>query len=443
MIVTDRSHWASLALLHPERPALLVVAEGGVGTLPKFPFEEPFFSDVREGPGRIREAFGVDGVALRPLWNRVDQDVRRIDSLSLYELTGIPQREDLAWIEESDLSSIELPQGIPAGRWRDLLRQSLREDADPRLIPVHRPPWSRRGWSPRMRAWVGGALEVLGRPPLGTLEQVRVWGVSTLWRGRTEAGLVYFKAVPPLFSAEGAITSTLERLFPGRVPTVLAFDAGRGWLLLDEFRGRSIPKGDPAWLEVVRSYAAMQIECTPLASELLATGFADRRLEVFQAQIARLFRGSGTVLTWEERGRLTELEAGILASLDELYGFGLPETLVHGDLHFGNVVETVDGPLLFDWTDAAVAHPFLDLFTLLDFDLDSDGAVRQSYLEPWQTSWDGHDLDRAFDIAIDLSLVYSAISYQLIVEAQEPADRWQLGGFVEWALRELLRRTGL
>ena len=138
----------------------------------------------------------------------------------------------------------------------------------------------------------------------------------------------------------------------------------------------------------------MQIECAPLASELLATGFADRRLEVFRAQIARLFRESGTVLAWEERGRLTKLEARVLSSLDELYGFGLPETLVHGDLHFGNVVETVDGPLLFDWTDAAVAHPFLDLFTLLGFDLDSDGAVRQSYLEPWQTSWDGHDLDR-------------------------------------------------
>ena len=212
--MTDRSHWASLALLHPERPALLVVAEGGVGTLPQFPFEEPFFSDVREGPERVREAFGVGGVALRPLWNRVGEDVRRIDSLSLYELTEVPQGEGLAWIEESDLSSIELPQGIPAGRWRDLLRQSLREDADPRLIPVHRPPWSRRGWAPRMRAWVGGALEVLGRPPLGPLEQVRVWGVSTLWRCRTEAGLAYFKAVPPLFGAEGAITSTLEQLFP-------------------------------------------------------------------------------------------------------------------------------------------------------------------------------------------------------------------------------------
>ncbi|MCY4354403.1 MAG: phosphotransferase [Truepera sp.] len=267
--------------------------------------------------------------------------------------------------------------------------------------------------------------------PYGAAGQRRGWRTSRRYRR--------------FIGAEGAITSTLERLFPGRVPTVLAFDAGRGWLLLDEFRGRSIPKGDPAWLEVVRSYAAMQIECAPLASRLRATGFADRRLEVFRAQIARLFRESGTVLAREERGRLTKLEARILASLDELYGFGLPETLVHGDLHFGNVVKTDDGPLFFDWTDAAVAHPFLDLFTLLDFDLDSDlaGAVRPSYLEPWLTSWDAHDLDRAFDIAIDLSLVYSAISYQLIVEAQEPADRWQLGGFVEWALRELLRRTGL
>ena len=213
--VTDRSHWASLALLHPRtaRPARGRRGRGRYAA--EISLRGAFFQRCQGGPrthqGGVRCRRRRAPTAMEP--GRPGCPAHRLPQpLRVDRDTAA---EDLAWIEESDLSSIELPQGIPAGRWRDLLRQSLREDADPRLIPVHRPPWSRRGWSPRMRAWVGGALEVLGRPPLGTLEQVRVWGVSTLWRGRTEAGLVYFKAVPPLFSAEGAITSTLERLFPG------------------------------------------------------------------------------------------------------------------------------------------------------------------------------------------------------------------------------------
>jgi aminoglycoside phosphotransferase (APT) family kinase protein len=39
-------------------------------------------------------------------------------------------------------------------------------------------------------------------------------------------------------------------------------------------------------------------------------------------------------------------------------------SLVHGDLHLGNVAKGPGGPLIFDWTDACVAHPFLDLATI-------------------------------------------------------------------------------
>lgn len=42
---------------------------------------------------------------------------------------------------------------------------------------------------------------------------------------------------------------------------------------------------------------------------------------------------------------------------------GLPEvsTLCHGDLHFGNVLMTADGPRIIDWTSAMLASPLADV----------------------------------------------------------------------------------
>ena len=42
----------------------------------------------------------------------------------------------------------------------------------------------------------------------------------------------------------------------------------------------------------------------------------------------------------------------------------MPYTLGHGDLHLGNVALVDDHVLLFDWTDAAVTFPALDIALL-------------------------------------------------------------------------------
>jgi aminoglycoside phosphotransferase (APT) family kinase protein len=49
----------------------------------------------------------------------------------------------------------------------------------------------------------------------------------------------------------------------------------------------------------------------------------------------------------------------------ELATYAVPPSLVHGDLHLGNVALGPRGHLFFDWTDAGVAHPFLDLLTFV------------------------------------------------------------------------------
>ena len=61
-------------------------------------------------------------------------------------------------------------------------------------------------------------------------------------------------------------------------------------------------------------------------------------------------------------------------------------TLVHGDLHPGNVAR-LDGELAyFDWTDACVAHPFFDLHSL---QWQKDEATRAALLDAYLGAWEG------------------------------------------------------
>ncbi|HET7072010.1 MAG TPA: phosphotransferase [Nocardioides sp.] len=52
-------------------------------------------------------------------------------------------------------------------------------------------------------------------------------------------------------------------------------------------------------------------------------------------------------------------------SCRRLDAIGPGPTLVHGDFHPWNITFGPDATRVFDWTDAAVSHPFVDLATFV------------------------------------------------------------------------------
>jgi hypothetical protein len=191
-------------------------------------------------------------------------------------------------------------------------------------------------------------------------------------------GDVWFKTntARPLFVNEGVVLTTLAELFGDRVPAPLAVDAERGWMLLDD-HGEEV--GWSASLgvveEVARSYARMQVEAAGQADRPLAAGCHDRRLDRLAAQAEAWLpqvEATGDLpgidgATWLSDGELAAVRAALPQVLDccaELAGFAVPPSIVHGDLHLGNVARGPAGYTFFDWTDACVAHPFLDLVTI-------------------------------------------------------------------------------
>lgn len=284
---------------------------------------------------------------------------------------------------------------------------------------VHEPhplrvPWGYLGWLESALAWIAAHAE-----GLHAWKELKSWSLSCVIRAETGQGVVYFKATNqrPLFANEPRITQNLAQRFPGRIPTLLAIDPERGWMLLADFGDElHTSHGDDATALALTDYSRLQQQTLGQEAELLAMGCVDRRPAHLAREVAHLLTDQAALetLTHDERAKLLSVDwqARITAFADAPCG------LVHGDLHTGNVATGPDGLLYFDWTDACVALPWMDV--LLPFWPENEGKTQEllaawsAPLPPWK------------EIA-PLIALHHAVSYRHIRDATEPCVQHELG----------------
>lgn len=314
-------------------------------------------------------------------------------------------------------------------------------------VPPERPPWARPGWLDGVRAWLDREIARLGHTVVA-IEQVKQWSISAVLRVRTDGPTLYLKASAPLplFVDEAAVTADLAARFPGYVPIPLAVEPEHRWLLLaefDELLGWSEPLETRC--ELFRRFAGLQRRSVPVVDELLAAGCLDRRLHVLEAQLDPLFANPVAVarLTPEETWELKRLAPELKQVCRRLDALGLPPTLVHGDLHPGNAARIGGELAYFDWTDACIAHPLIDLHSL---QWEEDESVRAALLDAYVEAWDGAVPPEAVALARVVTPLHHAVSYSTIVAGVEPAGKPELDathGFLREAMvrsRELTER---
>jgi thiamine kinase-like enzyme len=108
------------------------------------------------------------------------------------------------------------------------------------------------------------------------------------------------------------------------------------------------------------------------------------------------------------------------ASCTSLASYGLPSTLVHGDLHSGNAALRTSGVersfVFFDWGDACITHPFLDLVTLIhEDDPDKRARLADPYLQLWTRYQPIHRLREIVDLALILIPIHQLIGLRQLV----------------------------
>jgi Phosphotransferase enzyme family len=440
---------------HPTEASVLLARGDGGPRLPGTERPGPVWTaEAGEVLPGLRDLLGADALLLRTLEDGDDPSARVQRATLLAVPRAVPALPDgLAWAGPAELAD--------AGGDGDaaLAARVVEELAGGGDGPAVR-PWAARGWFAGAEQWLREAMAGLGRPLTGPVEQVQLWDLSCVLRGPTAAGDVWFKAAAasPLFVNEGVVMGALAGLFAGRVPAPLAVDPARGWMVLDDL-GPEVGWEAPVEVveEVVRAFAGMQVEATGQVDRLLAAGCQDRRLERLAAQARAWLPAIEATAelagidpaTWLSEDEMAALRAALprfLARCEELAGYGVPPSIVHGDLHLGNVARGPGGYLFFDWTDACVAHPFFDLATVrrgTGFEAEEGEGelgdrLRAAYLPAWASFAPPDRLDCAFRLAVPLAAMHHAISYRSLVAGMVPPVEPHMARSTAWWLRQVL-----
>ncbi len=373
----------------------------------------------------------VDGVSAgMPLGPTLSLKEPRL-TVTIVGSDGSPPSPEASWSSLPAVRPEDLPRSAVAA-----IALTVAEHTGAAPWPARRPSWFRSGWLDAVEAWIDEQLAASDLVRARPCSPVRMWSLSAVLRvpicdGRS----VWFKATCEHFRDEPAITRTLGRFVGEDVPRVLAVDERHSWMLLAPLP--ETDTDDPR--HVVAAAAAMariQVEAIAHVDELRAAGCPDRGLRATLDAFGRLAHDSVEL----ERLTPARCEAAVAIMpwvnrrLEDFFGCGIAASLVHGDLHPGNVAWG-DRPVIFDWTDACISHPFLDGAHLARAADEGQGAaVKRAYTAPWHGRGDHA---RAWDLAPFANRVFQAVTYEAIYRAQEDASRWEMAGVVARTLDEL------
>lgn len=333
---------------------------------------------------------------------------------------------------ESDAATVAALQTVAA------------EEAGEMPTPARRAEWFSRDWYGDVERWVDGVLQPLGRRRSGPVEPQKMWSLSAVVRVPCSPGpSVWVKAACRHFHAEPALTRLASELVPEHTPTLVATDDERGWLSTEDMPGVDYLDQEPVpavGAAAARAMASLQVRSLSHRAEMEAMGLPIRDLETTAHQVDEILAGSVELdqLTRDEHAAARAVRDDVRSLLEELAGLGIPDALVHGDLHTGNIALEDGVPILYDWSDAAVSHPFLDLVLLSERLSDEErAAAEEAYLEVWRCAYPDADVDRALELARPANTVFQMVSYEHIYRAQEDASYWEMRGVVARSLREL------
>jgi hypothetical protein len=268
-------------------------------------------------------------------------------------------------------------------------------------------------------AWAQEVLASRGAPLDGPAAQVRTWNLSSLWRLRAGGEAFWLKVVPPFLAHEGAL---LEALAGGPVPTLVARDGGR--ILMREIAGEDRYGARANVLtRMISLIVRLQAAWAGRTRDLTVLGLPDGRGVALSLAIEQVVSRTAGQLDAEERRRLAGFLATLPYRLAEVAACGLPETLVHGDFHPGNLRGAGEGLTLLDWGDSFVGHPLLDQPAFLDRICGDDvEAAREAWALAWRAAAPGSDPARASALLAPVAAARQAAVYQGFLDRIEPSE---------------------
>ena len=392
----------------PERRAtvVLIARDGSVlGRLPEFPVESPWWQEAQPVVAGARDRFGLEIVVLRLL----DTELPR------------PQGGGVTYLAE--------PRGhIPSDIATRLLPFDGHLDEQPLRVR-----WASPGGPAQDLAWAEAVLRRRRLERVGHAAQLRSWNLSSIWRLPLREGAAWLKVVPPFFAHEGDVVRLLQG---GPVPRLLGHDRDR--ILLADVAGSDRHDADPdELLEMVSLLVDLQAAWVGRTGQLRSIGLPDWTGPMLAAEITDVVERRAAMLPPGARAVLDDFVTGLAERFEAIAACGLPDTIVHGDFHPGNVRggddlrRDVDGGgagnhalTLLDWGDCGIGNPLLDQPAFLDrIASDVRATVSDHWWDAWRRHRPGSDPARAAFLIGPVAAARQALIYQRFLDHIEPVER--------------------
>jgi aminoglycoside phosphotransferase (APT) family kinase protein len=133
----------------------------------------------------------------------------------------------------------------------------------------------------------------------------------------------------------------------------------------------------------------------------------------------------------------------------QLAGYGIPESINHGDFHDGNILLKDERITFFDWGDASVTHPFTSLrtfFVSIEIALDLEdysftpemAELLDLYLQPFEKFASKEELRRAYELSKPVASIVKALAWHTTISRMGEDLRKEYAWIVPELMREFL-----
>ena len=159
------------------------------------------------------------------------------------------------------------------------------------------------------------------------------------------------------------------------------------------------------------------------ADELHALGLPDWRGPALTQALRALLARRAAELPADDQQLLATFADQLPSRFDALATCGLPDGLVHGDFHPGNLRGDGQRLTLLDWADSGIGHPLLDQPAFLQRLNAADAlAVQAHWVQAWQQALPQADPARAARLLAPVAAARQALIYQRFLDQIEEAE---------------------
>ncbi|WP_344801249.1 phosphotransferase [Microlunatus ginsengisoli] len=134
------------------------------------------------------------------------------------------------------------------------------------------------------------------------------------------------------------------------------------------------------------------------------------------------------------------LISALPARIDAVAECGIPDVLVHGDFHPGNVAGRPGGYTILDWGDSFLGHPLIDELAFVErLSPSMQPVARDWFVTAWQHAEPTSDPARAARLLEPVVALLAAVMYANFCTSIEPDERIYHAADVLRMLRQATR----